>query len=69
MPFDQVMSKFKKGNLHSGSSSGKKVTDRKQALAIMLSEKKKAGNGKSEYKAKEKVNTGPTKGFMKNFGK
>lgn len=54
MPFDQVMSKFKKGNLHSGSKSGKKVTNRKQAIAIMLSEKAKAGQGKTEYKSKKK---------------
>lgn len=40
MPFQQVMPKFKAGKLHSGSKSGKKVTDRKQALAIMLSEKR-----------------------------
>lgn len=42
MPFDEVMSKFKSGNLRSGSSSGPKVKNRKQALAIMLSEKKKS---------------------------
>jgi len=67
MPFDQVMHKFKHGNLHSGSKKGKKVTNRSQAIAIMMSEKKKAGQGKSEYKSK--VDTGPTKGFMKHFGK
>ena len=38
------MHKFKKGQLHSGS--GGKVTDRKQAIAIMLSEKK---SNKKEY--------------------
>lgn len=32
------MSKFKKGTLHSGSKKGPKVTDRKQAVAIALSE-------------------------------
>ena len=50
MPYDEVMHKFKHGELHSGSKSGKKVTNRKQAIAIMLSEKKKAGEGKEEYK-------------------
>lgn len=40
MPWDKVMSKFKSGNLSSGS--GDKVSNRKQAIAIMLSEKKKA---------------------------
>ena len=46
------MSKFKRGNLHSGSKQGPKVTDRKQALRIMLEEKRKAKGGKREYAAK-----------------
>ena len=68
MPFDQVMHKFKKGKLHSGSKHGKKVTNRKQAVAIMLSEKKKADSGKSEYKSSN-INTGPSKEFLKRFKK
>lgn len=52
MPYDQVMHKFKHGQLHSGSSSGPQVKNRKQAIAIMLSEKKKADSGNSEYKSK-----------------
>ncbi len=59
MPFDEVMHKFKHGKLHSGSKSGKKVTNRKQAVAIMLSEKKQAEGGKSEYKSKG-LDTGPS---------
>jgi hypothetical protein len=51
MPYNQVMHKFKTGALHSGSKSGKLVKNRKQAIAIMLSEKKKAEGGDSEYKA------------------
>jgi hypothetical protein len=51
MPFDQVMSKFKKGTLHSGSKKGPKVGSRDQALAIMMSEKKEAAGGKGEYAA------------------
>ncbi len=51
MPFDQVMHKFKHGLLHSGSDKGPRVKNRKQAIAIMLSEKKKANEGKSEYKS------------------
>lgn len=54
MPFDEVMHKFKRGTLESGS--GQKVRNRKQALAIMLSEKRKAGEGKSEYKSKRGKN-------------
>ena len=54
MPFDQVLSKFKARKLHSGSKKGPKVKNRKQAIAIMLSEKEKAKGGKSEYKSKKK---------------
>lgn len=69
MPYTEVMHKFKSGNLHSGSKKGKKVTDRKQAIAIMLSEKKKAGEGKKEYQPKNsKVDTGPSRNFRKKFG-
>ena len=41
MPYQKVMSKFKKGKLHSGSKKGPKVKSKKQAVAIMLSEKRK----------------------------
>jgi uncharacterized protein DUF6496 len=41
MPYQEVMHKFKTGKLHSGSKSGPKVKSRKQAIAIMLSEKRK----------------------------
>lgn len=44
MPFDQVMHKFKQGNLHSGSKAGPPVKNRKQAIAIMLSEKRNVGS-------------------------
>ena len=49
MPWDQVLHKFKEGNLHSGSDNGPKVSNRKQAVAIMLSEKRKAKAGNKEY--------------------
>lgn len=49
MPYDEVLHKFKHGNLHSGSTSGPKVKSRKQAIAIMLSEKRAAQGGKKEY--------------------
>lgn len=44
----KVMGEFKEGVLHSGGKSGPTVTDRKQAVAIAMSEagmsrKKKAG--------------------------
>lgn len=34
----KVMEEYKKGKLHSGSKKGPKVTSRKQAIAIGLSE-------------------------------
>lgn len=47
------MHKFKHGLLHSGSKKGKLVKSRNQAIAIMLSEKRAAGEGHSEYKPRE----------------
>lgn len=52
MPFDKVMPKWKAGKLHSGGPSGPVVNDQKQAVAIMLSEKRKAGAGDTEYQSK-----------------
>ena len=52
MPWDEVMSKFGKGKLKSGGS-GKPVKSRKQAVAIMLSEKR-ASASKPEYRSKGK---------------
>jgi hypothetical protein len=37
-----VLHEFKEGSLHSGSAKGPKVTDRKQAVAIALSEARSA---------------------------
>jgi hypothetical protein len=50
MPYTAVMGKFKHGTLKSGGS-GKKVKSRKQAVAIMLSEKRAAKHGKKEYQS------------------
>lgn len=43
----KVMKEFKKGKLHSGSKKGPKVTSRKQAVAIAMSE---AGMAKPKVK-------------------
>jgi len=52
MPWNEVMDKWKSGKLKSGGD-GKPVKDQKQAVAIMLSEKRKAQGGKKEYQAKK----------------
>lgn len=49
MPYDEVMHKFGAGELHSGRKGGPEVKNRKQAIAIMLGEKRKAQQGKTEY--------------------
>lgn len=54
MPYDEVMPKFGRGQLHSGSKKGPIVRSRKQAIAIEISEKKKAPGGKSEYASKRR---------------
>ena len=52
MPWNQVMDKWKAGTLQSGGG-GAKVTSQKQAVAIMMSEKRAAGS-KPEYRAKKR---------------
>lgn len=54
MPSSQVMHKFKAGKLRSGSKSGKKVTNPKQAVAIMLSEKRAEQKHGGKYPEKGK---------------
>jgi hypothetical protein len=39
----KVMEEWKEGKLHSGSKKGPQVTNKKQAVAIALSEARKAG--------------------------
>lgn len=72
MPYDEVMSKFKSGKLHSGSKGGPKVKSRSQAVAIMLSEKRAAGAGKKEYQSRGKgpggVKTPPRRGKISRRG-
>ena len=55
MPKDMqgIMDEWKNGQLHSGSPSGKVVTNRKQAIAIGLSEQRQ--QGKSVPPKKESV--------------
>ena len=48
----KVMEEFSHGELHSGSKKGPVVTDRKQAIAIGLSEARKAGEKVKPKKGK-----------------
>lgn len=41
----RALHEFKHGELHSGSAKGPKVTSRSQAIAIALSEQRKANRG------------------------
>ena len=63
MPYDEVMHKFKKGMLHSGSKKGPAVKNRNQAIAIMMSEKRAAQGGKKEYQSVGPSNSGKKKMF------
>lgn len=51
-----VMHEFKEGQLHSGSSSGRKVTSRKQAIAIALSEQRQMGKSVSSKSGGNRYN-------------
>jgi Family of unknown function (DUF6496) len=55
MPWQEVMHKFKAGKLHSGSAHGPKVGNRKQAVAIMLSEKRKGTHETSSMRGLRKA--------------
>lgn len=62
MPWSKVMEKWKSGNLHSSSKTGPPVKNQKQAVAIMLSEKRAAKKGKKEYRI------GPSKALRRKHG-
>lgn len=50
---EKVMREYKHGELHSGSKKGPKVKSRKQAVAIALSEARKAGDKYIPKRAKK----------------
>lgn len=54
MPYTKVMHEWKAGKLHSGSKHGPMVKNRKQAVAIMLSEKEDEMDDKHEKMARGK---------------
>lgn len=51
---EKVMHEFKEGKLHSGSKKGPEVKNRKQAVAIALSEARKKGEKVSPKLPKKK---------------
>jgi hypothetical protein len=53
MPAKNVMHKFKSGKLHSGSKSGPIVRNRKQAIAIMMSEKENEDSDETPKRGKK----------------
>lgn len=53
---EKVMHEFKEGELHSGSKKGPEVKNRKQAIAIALSEARKARQSGGRAKGKTNVN-------------
>lgn len=48
----RVMKEYQQGKLHSGSKTGPKVKSRRQAVAIGMSEARKAGEGKPPKEAR-----------------
>lgn len=50
---EKVMHEYKEGDLHSGSKKGPKVSNPKQAIAIALSEARKAGASIPKKKKKK----------------
>lgn len=68
---EATMREFKRGTLHSGSAKGPKVTSRKQAVAIALSEQRKRGKTVAKKKPlmrkpMSSVSAKNTGGAMKN---
>ena len=64
----KTMTEFGAGHLHSGSKAGPLVKSRPQAIAICLSEMRKAGANVPKV-AKVPAFSGPTKPFKKTPGK
>lgn len=65
MPWDEVMPKWKSGDLHSGSKDGPPVKNQKQAVAIMLSEKRAAKGGNKDYQSKQSKQSKAVEGLKK----
>ena len=61
MPSREVLGKFKRGALHSGSKHGPVVKSRAQAVAIMLSEKRNEQEHGGHYEERPKRLAKPTR--------
>lgn len=55
MPSSEVLRKFKRGTLRSGSKKGPRVKNRAQAIAIMLSERRAEKSGRGHGKRKRRM--------------
>jgi hypothetical protein len=62
MPSSEVLHKWKAGKLHSGGPNGPKVTSQKQAVAIMLSERRKEDAHGGKYPEKKGFGLAKAKG-------
>lgn len=51
---EKTMHEFKHGTLHSGSKKGPKVTSRKQAIAIALSQQRKERGRRTKRSARRR---------------
>ena len=60
MPSSEVMHKWKTGHLHSGGPGGPKVKSQKQAVAIMMSEKRTEAKHGGHYPEKSYFQGGST---------
>ena len=60
MPSSEVMHKWKTGQLHSGGPGGPKVKSQKQAVAIMMSEKRTEAKHGGHYPEKSYFQGGST---------
>lgn len=60
MPASEVMGKWKAGELHSGSKKGPIVGSQKQAVAIMMSEKREEEKHGGKYPEKKGYRKGGT---------
>lgn len=64
---DKTMKEFKEHKLHSGSKKGPVVKSRKQAIAIGLSEARKAGGG-APYGGGKRISNGSYRKSHKTGG-